>query len=82
MSKFKALVPSKRPLSDATQPGANKVPRTSAQDAPPATPSDALYFLCMWRKPQAKKHKTWEGDGVLVLEGGRVRLLDKDTSKP
>jgi DNA repair and recombination protein RAD54B len=35
----------------------------------------------MWRKPQNKKHKTWEGDGVLILEGNKLKLFDKDTAK-
>lgn len=33
------------------------------------------------RKPQNKKHKTWEGDGVLVVKGTRAVLKDKDTAK-
>jgi hypothetical protein len=33
------------------------------------------------RKPQAKKHKTWESDGILVVENGtKVSLRDKDNS--
>lgn len=27
-------------------------------------------FLCQWREPQTRKHKTWQGDAVLVLHGG------------
>ena len=30
------------------------------------------------RAPQARKHKTWEGDGVLVVNGTRGTLLDLD----
>lgn len=30
------------------------------------------------RKPQYKKHKTWDGDGVLVIKGPRTELYDSD----
>ena len=28
------------------------------------------------RKPQYKKHKTWDGDGVLVVKGSKAELYD------
>jgi hypothetical protein len=31
------------------------------------------------RNPQAKKHKTWEGDGVLVLDDGNGTIYDTDS---
>ncbi|KDQ21829.1 hypothetical protein BOTBODRAFT_169022 [Botryobasidium botryosum FD-172 SS1] len=38
------------------------------------------YWTVQWRKPQTKKHKTWEGkpfgDGVLVQKGSHCSLLD------
>lgn len=39
---------------------------------------------CSWlvinrRNPQAKKHKTWEGDGVLVLDDGTGTIYDTDS---
>ncbi|KAG9095961.1 helicase, partial [Ceratobasidium sp. 370] len=30
------------------------------------------------RNPQTKKHKTWDGDGILVITGSRYELLDED----
>lgn len=30
------------------------------------------------RLPQARKHKTWEGDGVLVVNSSRATLMDQD----
>ena len=30
------------------------------------------------RAPQSKKHKTWQGDGILVVNGPRATLLDQD----
>lgn len=32
------------------------------------------------RHPQTKKHKTWEGDGVLALSGGKGVLFDMNGS--
>ncbi|KIM23797.1 hypothetical protein M408DRAFT_332159 [Serendipita vermifera MAFF 305830] len=40
--------------------------------------SRASYWTVQWRNPQAKKHKTWEGDGVVKLEGERYYLFNID----
>ncbi|KAK2467800.1 hypothetical protein APHAL10511_000095 [Amanita phalloides] len=37
-----------------------------------------IYWMVQWRKPQYKKHKTWDGDGVLVVEGFKAGLYDSD----
>ncbi|KAF2756990.1 hypothetical protein EJ05DRAFT_532263 [Pseudovirgaria hyperparasitica] len=34
------------------------------------------YYNVLWRKITAKKHKTWDGDGILVVCGGFARLQD------
>ncbi|KAK6346262.1 helicase [Orbilia blumenaviensis] len=34
------------------------------------------YFNVLWRKFQARKHKTWDGDGVLVIVNGNATLQD------
>ncbi|KAJ5091177.1 hypothetical protein NUU61_006047 [Penicillium alfredii] len=34
------------------------------------------YFNVLWRKPSGKKHKTWDGDGILSARGGFVSLRD------
>ncbi|KAG9122857.1 helicase [Ceratobasidium sp. 392] len=39
------------------------------------------YYQVLWRTPQTKKHKTWDGDGVLVITGSHYDLLDED-AKP
>lgn len=31
------------------------------------------------RKPQQRKHKSWDGDGVLIVNGKKAVLKDKDT---
>lgn len=53
-------------------------------DAPrraPAVSNDTAYWTCCWRNPQTKKHKTWEGDGVLIVRGRKATLRDRDSSK-
>nr|KIR48900.1 DNA repair and recombination protein RAD54B [Cryptococcus bacillisporus CA1280] len=37
-----------------------------------------LYFAVQWRKPQFKKHKTWDGDANIKVEGNRIVMLDED----
>ncbi|KAI6026362.1 P-loop containing nucleoside triphosphate hydrolase protein [Pisolithus microcarpus] len=34
------------------------------------------YWMIQWRFPQYKKHKTWDGDAVLVMNGSRGTLYD------
>ncbi|KAG0126430.1 DNA repair and recombination protein RAD54B [Tuber indicum] len=34
------------------------------------------YFRVLWRKPTTKKHKTFDGDGVLAISGGYAVLQD------
>ncbi|TVY19385.1 DNA repair and recombination protein RAD54B [Lachnellula arida] len=34
------------------------------------------YYIVLWRKFTMKKHKTWDGDGVLSVYGGYARLQD------
>ncbi|RDX55621.1 hypothetical protein OH76DRAFT_1397013 [Lentinus brumalis] len=36
------------------------------------------YWMVQWRNPQYKKHKTWDGDAVLVVSGNRCTLYDSD----
>ncbi|KAG8822142.1 helicase, partial [Serendipita sp. 401] len=36
------------------------------------------YWAVQWRNPQSRKHKTWEGDGLLQVEGGLCTLFDSD----
>lgn len=40
--------------------------------------ADESYWMVQWRKPQQKKHKTWDGDGILVVRGMRCILKDTD----
>ncbi|KAJ7928623.1 SNF2 family N-terminal domain-containing protein [Mycena leptocephala] len=36
------------------------------------------YWVVQWRNFQAKKHKTWDGDGVLVVTGSKSTLYDSE----
>ncbi|KAK9348113.1 SNF2 family N-terminal domain-containing protein [Lipomyces starkeyi] len=35
-----------------------------------------VYFTALWRKVTMKKHKTWDGDGILILNGNLCTLHD------
>ncbi|ORX79931.1 hypothetical protein BCR32DRAFT_28972 [Anaeromyces robustus] len=37
-----------------------------------------LYFNVVWRKKTNKKNKTWEGDGILIVNGKSLLLKDED----
>ncbi|KZV80511.1 hypothetical protein EXIGLDRAFT_845467 [Exidia glandulosa HHB12029] len=39
------------------------------------------YWMCQYRAPQYRKHKTWDGDGVLEVLGTRAILYDMDSKK-
>lgn len=38
--------------------------------------AEEAYFRVLWRKPTTKKHKTFDGDGVLAISGGYAVLQD------
>ncbi|KAI9372411.1 SNF2 family N-terminal domain-containing protein [Aspergillus egyptiacus] len=38
--------------------------------------SEVKYFNALWRKPTAKKNKTWDGDGIVAARDGYVYLQD------
>ena len=47
----------------------------------PSEGSRNAYFNVLWRNQTTKKNKTWDGDGVLVLEDGFLTLRDVDGKK-
>lgn len=66
------------PDPEETSP-ASPHPRLDQAGAAPPPPSVPLVasslepsYLCQWRAPQARKHKTWDGDAVLTLHGNRT----------
>ena len=38
--------------------------------------ADVKYFSVLWRKRTAKKNKTWDGDGTLLLKAGYAIMYD------
>ncbi|KAF8170206.1 SNF2 family N-terminal domain-containing protein [Mycena galopus ATCC 62051] len=40
--------------------------------------SEDHYWVVQWRNYQTKKHKTWDGDGVLVVTGSKSTLYDSE----
>ncbi|CDU25206.1 related to RAD54-DNA-dependent ATPase of the Snf2p family [Sporisorium scitamineum] len=61
---------------------------TSAADgienaAPGSSSRNGPFYLCTWRRPQQKKHKTWDGDAILVVKdrGERCSLICSETGK-
>ena len=56
---------------------------SQSQNLPPSTdrdekPGHEAYYIVLYRKFTTKKHKTWDGDGVLSVVGGYARLQDVD----
>ncbi|KAI1924216.1 helicase [Ophidiomyces ophidiicola] len=56
------------------QPSAVKRPIQNCTDT--RDNGEGTYFNVLWRKFTAKKHKTWDGDGILSLRGGYAYLRD------
>ena len=44
-------------------------------------PQQEAYFNVLWRNQTTRKNKTWDGDGVLLLEEGFLTLKDSDGKK-
>ena len=40
-----------------------------------ATSTKSTYWYVNWRKPQQKKHKTWDGDAYLMHKGDKLTLV-------
>jgi len=56
----------------------------------PRVPNDSLvereeressYYNVLWRNQTTKKNKTWDGDGILALEGNILSLHNSDGKK-
>jgi hypothetical protein len=47
----------------------------------PASNGGARFVKCLWRAPQTRKHKTWDGDGVLILSSAGTRLMDANNKQ-
>ncbi|KAI7815781.1 SNF2 family N-terminal domain-containing protein [Gamsiella multidivaricata] len=78
-SSSKSLLPKPRTYSTASF----KTPSFSATTATSSS-AEELCFNVLWRKKTYKKHKTWDGDGILVFNGSSGLLKDmegKDIAK-
>ncbi|ORX34242.1 SNF2 family N-terminal domain-domain-containing protein [Kockovaella imperatae] len=67
-------------ISTPSRPGPSRMqatPQSNAQTAYEKT----YYYSVQWRKPQTKKHKTWDGDAYLKIEGNRIIMLNEDSDK-
>ncbi|KAF2461809.1 SNF2 family N-terminal domain-containing protein [Lineolata rhizophorae] len=64
----------RKPLLGPANTGGVTTPSESEQRGEDGTPEG--YYLVLWRKPTAKKHKTWDGDGVLAVSSGYAHLQD------
>ncbi|KAI9463687.1 P-loop containing nucleoside triphosphate hydrolase protein [Lactarius psammicola] len=83
MPSFQSPLPSedsrlsKRKLHESEQSeNANSKRHASGAAFSYGSGGDTQYWMVQWRAPQAKKHKTWEGDGVLVVTKPKAALMD------
>lgn len=67
----------RKPLLTLRQPFVVASPAV-VRDQAAQTEEQELYFNIVWRKPTNKKHKTWDGDGILSVCG--IACLMQDTS--
>jgi DNA repair and recombination protein RAD54B len=82
-SDVPAKVPAKVPARDAS---GDRKPLVAVQNPAPTPQSHSddpneRYYTVLWRKYTNKKHKNWDGDGVLAVKGGYGTLTDSDTGK-
>ncbi|KAI0320767.1 P-loop containing nucleoside triphosphate hydrolase protein [Amylostereum chailletii] len=63
---------------DASQYDASRKRQAAARGDEPSASNPEVYWMVQWRVPQSRKHKTWDGDGVLVVNGTKATLLDQD----
>ncbi|KAH7389931.1 SNF2 family N-terminal domain-containing protein [Pyrenochaeta sp. MPI-SDFR-AT-0127] len=74
----------RRISSNALPPNARQPLNTLHNPPPPSFAPPGLegnYYTVLWRKYTTKKHKNWDGDGVLAVVSGYATLTDSDTGK-
>ncbi|KAL1954789.1 hypothetical protein VTO42DRAFT_692 [Malbranchea cinnamomea] len=73
--EYNSVKPYRRPLAPVdVSPSANE---SLAPDPPRSDTGDGeAYYNVLWRRFTVKKHKTWDGDGILCLRGGYAYLQD------
>lgn len=60
------------PLLNLPIPGYDPSGRSNPQET---------YFNVLWRRQTNRKHKTWDGDGIVIVGGGSLVLRDSDGSQ-
>lgn len=65
-----APVTTRKPLLQLVNPArADTTPKKHEDSA-------EVHYAVLWRKPTAKKHKTWDGDAILCVANGYAQLQD------
>lgn len=73
--------PAPVPLEPSEASSSSKAAASSVSSSPApgkpvnATSAKATYWYVNWRKPQQKKHKTWDGDAYLMHKGDKLTLV-------
>ncbi|KAJ5991833.1 DNA repair and recombination protein [Penicillium sp. IBT 35674x] len=76
--------PETRPTPSGVRKPLHQVRNVGKESGEKVTPApeaiklvgDEKFFNALWRKPSAKKNKTWDGDGILTARAGYVTLRD------
>ncbi|KAJ5925906.1 DNA repair and recombination protein [Penicillium verhagenii] len=66
----------RKPLHQVRNVGTESGGKIAPAPEPIKLLGDERFFNALWRKPSAKKNKTWDGDGVLTARAGLVTLQD------
>ncbi|KAJ5648969.1 DNA repair and recombination protein [Penicillium longicatenatum] len=66
----------RKPLHQVRNVGKESVGKVTPTPEALKLVGDERFFNALWRKPSAKKNKTWDGDGILTARAGYVTLRD------
>ncbi|KAG8782082.1 helicase [Ceratobasidium sp. 428] len=69
--------PIKTPVSSSDVKGKSVDKAETVNRSKPA-PVMGRYWTANWRRPQARKHKNWEGSGAIALVEGQMKLVSED----
>lgn len=72
IARLPTFVPPRKPLHVIKNDTSPKQDRIGSESGPEG------YYTVLWRKFTQKKHKTWDGDGVLSVREGYAHLQDID----
>ncbi|KAF2663738.1 hypothetical protein BT63DRAFT_407326 [Microthyrium microscopicum] len=69
----RAVSPVRKPLDRISSSAGNAAISSSPANG---QSKPEVYFMVLWRKFTNKKHKTWDGDGILAVRNGYATLVD------